>query len=44
MADKQRTLKESVTLIGVGLHTGQKVTLEICPAADNHGFKFNELI
>lgn len=43
MADKQRTLKESVTLIGVGLHTGQKVTLEICPAADNHGFKFQRV-
>lgn len=43
MADKQRTLKESVTLIGVGLHTGQKVTLEICPAADNHGIKFQRV-
>ena len=43
MADKQRTLKESVTLIGVGLHTGQKVTLEICPAADNHGYKFQRV-
>ncbi len=43
MADKQRTLKESVTLIGVGLHTGQKVTLEICPANDNHGYKFQRV-
>ncbi len=43
MADKQRTLKESVTLIGVGLHTGQKVTIEICPAAENHGYKFQRV-
>ena len=40
MAEKQRTLKSAVKLIGVGLHTGEKVTLEICPAADNHGYKF----
>lgn len=43
MADKQRTLKESVTLIGVGLHTGEKVTVEICPAPDNHGYKFQRV-
>lgn len=43
MADKQRTLKESVNLLGVGLHTGQKVNIEICPAADNHGFKFQRI-
>ena len=40
MAEKQRTLKSAVKLIGVGLHTGEKVTLEICPASDNHGYKF----
>lgn len=40
MADKQRTLKDSVKLVGVGLHTGKKVELEICPAPDNHGYKF----
>ena len=40
MAEKQRTLKSAVKLIGVGLHTGEKVTLEICPAPDNHGYKF----
>lgn len=43
MADKQRTLKESVTLIGVGLHTGEKVTVEICPAPENHGYKFQRV-
>jgi UDP-3-O-[3-hydroxymyristoyl] N-acetylglucosamine deacetylase/3-hydroxyacyl-[acyl-carrier-protein] dehydratase len=40
MAEKQRTLKSAVRLIGVGLHTGEKVTLEICPAPDNHGYRF----
>jgi len=40
MADKQRTLKETVKLTGVGLHTGEKVNMEICPAPDNHGYKF----
>jgi UDP-3-O-[3-hydroxymyristoyl] N-acetylglucosamine deacetylase / 3-hydroxyacyl-[acyl-carrier-protein] dehydratase len=40
MAEKQRTLKSAVKLIGVGLHTGEKVNLEICPAPDNHGYKF----
>jgi UDP-3-O-[3-hydroxymyristoyl] N-acetylglucosamine deacetylase / 3-hydroxyacyl-[acyl-carrier-protein] dehydratase len=43
MGDKQRTLKQPVKLIGVGLHTGEKVTLEICPAPDNHGFKFQRV-
>ncbi|MDX1653430.1 MAG: bifunctional UDP-3-O-[3-hydroxymyristoyl] N-acetylglucosamine deacetylase/3-hydroxyacyl-ACP dehydratase [Brumimicrobium sp.] len=40
MADKQKTLKSSVKLTGIGLHTGEKVELEICPAPDNHGYKF----
>jgi UDP-3-O-[3-hydroxymyristoyl] N-acetylglucosamine deacetylase/3-hydroxyacyl-[acyl-carrier-protein] dehydratase len=40
MAEKQRTLKSAIKLIGIGLHTGEKVTLEICPAPDNHGYKF----
>jgi UDP-3-O-[3-hydroxymyristoyl] N-acetylglucosamine deacetylase/3-hydroxyacyl-[acyl-carrier-protein] dehydratase len=40
MAEKQRTLKSAIKLQGVGLHTGEKVTLEICPAPDNYGYKF----
>ena len=43
MAEKQRTLKESVKLVGIGLHTGEKVNLEICPAPDNHGYKFQRV-
>ncbi len=43
MAEKQRTLKNAVKLTGVGLHTGEKVTVEICPAPDNHGYKFQRI-
>lgn len=43
MAEKQRTLKEGVKFIGVGLHTGEKVEVEICPAAANHGYKFQRV-
>jgi UDP-3-O-[3-hydroxymyristoyl] N-acetylglucosamine deacetylase len=34
---RQRTLKEIVTTIGVGLHSGRKVTLTLRPAAANTG-------
>jgi UDP-3-O-[3-hydroxymyristoyl] N-acetylglucosamine deacetylase/3-hydroxyacyl-[acyl-carrier-protein] dehydratase len=40
MSEKQRTLKDSISLEGVGLHTGDQVKIEICPAPDNHGYKF----
>lgn len=43
MAEKQRTLKESVLLKGIGLHTGELVNIEICPAPDNHGYKFQRV-
>lgn len=43
MAEKQRTLKASIKLSGVGLHTGEKVNLELCPAPDNHGYKFQRI-
>ena len=43
MAEKQRTLAASVKLQGVGLHTGELVNLEICPAPENHGYKFQRV-
>lgn len=43
MAEKQRTLKEPIKLSGIGLHTGEKVNLEIVPAAANHGYKFQRI-
>lgn len=38
--DKQRTLKSSVSISGVGLHTGKQVNLTIHPAPENHWYKF----
>ncbi len=38
--DKQHTLKGSATLKGVGLHTGEPVTLTFRPAPVGHGLKF----
>jgi len=43
MAEQQHTLKQSIALMGVGLHTGEKVTIELCPAPENHGFKFQRI-
>lgn len=40
MSDKQKTLKEEVTLSGIGLHTGKEVSLTIKPAKENTGFVF----
>lgn len=43
MVENQRTLKESIKFTGVGLHTGEIVNLEICPAPANHGYKFQRV-
>jgi len=32
MSNKQKTIKKEVTLTGVGLHTGNEVTLTFKPA------------
>lgn len=40
MSDKQKTIKKPVSLTGVGLHTGQEVTITFKPAPENHGYKF----
>jgi UDP-3-O-[3-hydroxymyristoyl] N-acetylglucosamine deacetylase / 3-hydroxyacyl-[acyl-carrier-protein] dehydratase len=40
MRQNQRTVKSPITFKGVGLHTGEKVTLTIQPAPENHGYKF----
>ena len=36
---KQLTLKESFTVQGKGLHTGQFITATFLPAPENHGYK-----
>lgn len=43
MSEKQRTLKEAISFSGIGLHTGSKVNLTICPAPVNHGYKFQRV-
>jgi UDP-3-O-[3-hydroxymyristoyl] N-acetylglucosamine deacetylase/3-hydroxyacyl-[acyl-carrier-protein] dehydratase len=40
MRNIQKTIKNEVTLSGVGLHTGNKVTLTFKPAPINHGYVF----
>lgn len=40
---KQKTIKNEISVKGVGLHTGANVTLTFCPAPDNHGFKFQRI-
>jgi UDP-3-O-[3-hydroxymyristoyl] N-acetylglucosamine deacetylase/3-hydroxyacyl-[acyl-carrier-protein] dehydratase len=40
MSEKQRTLAREISLTGVGLHTGNNVTITFKPAPANHGYKF----
>lgn len=40
MSNKQHTIKQKVSVTGVGLHTGKKVTLTFNPAPENHWYKF----
>ena len=37
---QQRTIQNEITLSGVGLHTGNQVTMVFKPAPVNHGFAF----
>ncbi len=40
---KQRTIAKEVILKGVGLHTGENVTMKFVPAAENHGYAFKRV-
>ncbi len=40
---KQRTLKNPIRATGIGLHTGEKVTLRLMPAGANQGIVFRRL-
>ena len=40
MLEKQQTIKNEVTLSGVGLHTGNKSNMTFKPAPENYGVKF----
>jgi UDP-3-O-[3-hydroxymyristoyl] N-acetylglucosamine deacetylase/3-hydroxyacyl-[acyl-carrier-protein] dehydratase len=43
MNEKQQTIKEPVSVSGVGLHTGVSVTMTFVPAPANHGYKFQRI-
>lgn len=43
MTIRQTTLANSITVSGVGLHTGASVNLTFKPAPENHGFKFQRV-
>lgn len=43
MKEHQTTIKSPVSISGVGLHTGQNVTLTFKPAPPNHGYKFKRI-
>ena len=40
MSKKQKTILSEISLSGVGLHTGNNVTMTLKPAPINHGFAF----
>ncbi|WP_430908845.1 bifunctional UDP-3-O-[3-hydroxymyristoyl] N-acetylglucosamine deacetylase/3-hydroxyacyl-ACP dehydratase [Maribacter sp. 2-571] len=40
---KQHTIAKEVILKGVGLHTGENVTMKFVPAPENHGYKFKRV-
>ncbi len=43
MSKKQKTIKTEISLSGVGLHTGNTVSMTFKPAPINHGFAFSRV-
>jgi UDP-3-O-[3-hydroxymyristoyl] N-acetylglucosamine deacetylase/3-hydroxyacyl-[acyl-carrier-protein] dehydratase len=43
MSVKQKTINKEVTLSGVGLHTGNEVTMTFKPAPANYGYAFTRI-
>ncbi len=43
MSEKQQTIKEPVSVSGVGLHTGNEVVITFKPAPENYGYKFKRV-
>ncbi len=41
--DVQRTLRRPISCVGIGLHSGNKVTLSLKPAAVDHGIRFRRI-
>lgn len=40
MVEKQKTIKDSISISGTGLHTGKAVNLTFRPSAENSGIRF----
>ena len=40
MLEQQRTIKNSVSMTGTGLHTGTECKMTFKPAPENYGIKF----
>src|SRR6185295_835365 len=40
---RQTTIKNPVSISGVGLHTGVTATITFKPAAENHGYQFQRI-
>ncbi len=43
MTEQQKTINNTTTISGTGLHTGLKGTLTFRPAPENHGIKFRRI-
>ncbi|HNW98192.1 MAG TPA: bifunctional UDP-3-O-[3-hydroxymyristoyl] N-acetylglucosamine deacetylase/3-hydroxyacyl-ACP dehydratase [Bacteroidales bacterium] len=43
MVKKQKTIKNPITVSGVGLHSGEEVNITFLPAPVNHGYKFRRI-
>ena len=43
MNTNQKTIQKEISLSGVGLHTGKKVTMTFKPAPINHGYAFSRI-
>jgi UDP-3-O-[3-hydroxymyristoyl] N-acetylglucosamine deacetylase/3-hydroxyacyl-[acyl-carrier-protein] dehydratase len=43
MYEKQHTLQQPVSVTGVGLHTGERVTMTFNPAPERHGYVFRRV-
>ncbi|MCX7880373.1 MAG: bifunctional UDP-3-O-[3-hydroxymyristoyl] N-acetylglucosamine deacetylase/3-hydroxyacyl-ACP dehydratase [Ignavibacteria bacterium] len=40
MPEKQRTIRKPISLVGVGIHSGEETTITFNPAPENYGYRF----
>ena len=39
----QKTIKDKISISGIGLHTGVSSTITLKPAPENHGIKYKRI-